>query len=53
VQPTAFQPSRSPDSDKRVEFQALYQELVDDEVRSRRICDDVVESVNNGRSRSC
>ncbi|MBF8301532.1 MAG: UvsW helicase, partial [Acidobacteria bacterium] len=50
VQPTAFQPSRSPDSDKRVEFQALYQELVDDEVRSRRICDDVVESVNNGRS---
>jgi len=50
VQPTAFQPSRSPDSDKRVEFQALYQELVDDEVRSRRICDDVLESVNNGRS---
>ena len=50
VQPTIFQPSRSPDSDKRVEFQALYQELVDDEVRSRRICDDVVESVSNGRS---
>jgi superfamily II DNA or RNA helicase len=50
VQPTAFQPSRNPDSDKRVEFQVLYQELVDDELRSRRICDDVVESVNNGRS---
>ena len=32
------------------EFQALYQELVDDEVRNRRICDDVVESVSNGRS---
>ena len=50
VQPTAFQPARTPDADKRVEFQALYQELVEDEVRNRRICDDVVESVNNGRS---
>ena len=50
VQPTAFQPSRSPDSDKRVEFQALYQELIDDELRTRRICDDVIESVRNGRS---
>lgn len=50
VQPTAFQPSRGPESDKRVEFQALYQELVDDEPRNRRICEDVVASVNNGRS---
>ncbi len=50
VQPTTFQPVRTPDADKRVEFQALYQELVDDEPRNRRICDDVVESVNNGRS---
>jgi superfamily II DNA or RNA helicase len=50
VQPTSFQPNRSPEPDKRVEFQALYQELVDDEVRNRRICDDVVESVNSGRS---
>jgi superfamily II DNA or RNA helicase/very-short-patch-repair endonuclease len=50
VQPTAFQSSRGPESDRRVEFQALYQELVDDEPRNRRICEDVVESVNNGRS---
>ncbi|MGB7219993.1 MAG: DEAD/DEAH box helicase family protein [Vicinamibacterales bacterium] len=50
VQPTTFQPNRSPDSDKRVEFQALYQELVEDDERNRRICDDVVETVNNGRS---
>ncbi|MEK6629518.1 MAG: DUF559 domain-containing protein, partial [Acidobacteriota bacterium] len=50
VHPTAFEPSRSPNSDKRVEFQALYQELVDDDLRNYRICDDVVESVNNGRS---
>jgi superfamily II DNA or RNA helicase/very-short-patch-repair endonuclease len=50
VHPTAFLSSRSPNSDKRVEFQALYQELVDDDARTHRICDDVVESVNNGRS---
>lgn len=50
VQPTPFQPNRSPDRDKRVEFQALYQELVADELRNRRICEDVVESVNLGRS---
>jgi len=50
VQPTSFQPNRSPDPDKRVEFQTLYQELVDDLTRTRRICEDVVESVRNGRS---
>ena len=50
VQPTTFQPARTPDADKRVEFQTLYQELVEDETRNRRICDDVIESVNNGRS---
>lgn len=50
VQPTAFQPRRNPESDKRAEFQALYQELVADEQRNRRICDDVVEATNNGRS---
>jgi len=32
VQPTAFQRNRNPDRDKRVEFQALYQELVADEL---------------------
>ncbi len=31
VQPTAFQPHRAPDPDRRVEFQTLYQELVDDD----------------------
>jgi superfamily II DNA or RNA helicase/very-short-patch-repair endonuclease len=50
VQPTSFQPNRSPDPDKRVEFQTLYQELVDDQTRTRRICEDVVASVRNGRS---
>ncbi len=50
VQPTAFQPVRAPEPDKRVEFQSLYQELISDDVRNRRIADDVIESVNNGRS---
>jgi superfamily II DNA or RNA helicase/very-short-patch-repair endonuclease len=50
VQPTAFQPLRSPDPDKRVEFQTLYQELVDDQTRTRRICEDVVDAVRIGRS---
>jgi superfamily II DNA or RNA helicase len=50
VQPTAFLPKRSPNSDKRVEFQVLYQELIGDELRTRRICDDVIAAVRDGRS---
>jgi very-short-patch-repair endonuclease len=33
-----------------VEFQALYQELVDDVTRNRQIVDDVIDAVRNGRS---
>ena len=50
VQPTSFQPARTAESDRRLEFQALYQELVDDDARTRRICDDVMQSVRDGRS---
>jgi superfamily II DNA or RNA helicase len=50
VQPTAFMPNRSPDADKRVEFQNLYRELVEDDRRNERIRDDVVEAVHAGRS---
>jgi len=50
VQPTAFQAKRLPDPDKRVQFQDLYQELIDDDARTTRICDDVVEAVRNRRS---
>ncbi|MEI8241111.1 MAG: DEAD/DEAH box helicase family protein, partial [Actinomycetota bacterium] len=50
VQPTAFVPNRSPDADKRVEFQNLYRELVEDDRRNERIRDDVVEAVHAGRS---
>jgi superfamily II DNA or RNA helicase/very-short-patch-repair endonuclease len=50
VRPTAFLPTRDGRGDKRVEFQALYKELVEDEHRSRTICEEVVETVRDGRS---
>ena len=50
VQPTPFYAMRTPDSDRRVEFQSLYQQLVEDDARNQRICDDVMESVRGGRS---
>jgi len=33
-----------------VEFQSLYGELIADESRNRRICEDVIEAVEAGRS---
>ena len=50
VCPTAFQPCNSAGSDARIEFQSLYQELVESESRNQRICDDVVQAVREGRS---
>lgn len=50
VQPTGFRSKRAPDPDRRVEFLALYQELVADTTRNRRIADDVLDAVNSGRS---
>src|SRR5881397_3695000 len=50
VRPTAFQAAMPPLSDKRVEFYSLYGELVGDESRNHRICEDVIEAVENGRS---
>jgi superfamily II DNA or RNA helicase len=50
VQPTGFVPRRGPDPDARVEFQALCQELVDDEDRNGRICADVIACLQEGRS---
>ena len=50
VQPTSFQAARAPEPDRRLEFQTLYRELVEDDARNRRICEDVIESLHNGRS---
>jgi hypothetical protein len=43
VRPTAFQPVMPAPSDKRVEFQSLYGDLIGDQSRNRRICDDVID----------
>src|SRR5438132_7576983 len=50
VRPTAFQPATPSPSDKRVEFHSLYGDLICDELRNRRICEDVIEAVQAGRS---
>lgn len=50
VRPTALQASRNAGMDKRIEFQTLYQCLVDDDARNRTICDEVVQAVRDGRS---
>src|SRR5580704_8486837 len=50
VRPTAFHPASGTSADKRIEFQALYQLLVDDETRNRAISDEIVQAVCDGRS---
>jgi very-short-patch-repair endonuclease len=50
VRPTAFHPAQDTDADKRAEFQALYRQLVDDELRNRGICEEIVQVVHEGRS---
>ncbi|HUG21281.1 DEAD/DEAH box helicase, partial [Piscinibacter sp.] len=50
VRPTAFEAGPSAERDPRVEFQTLCQELVDDERRNRRICEDVIECARSGRA---
>jgi superfamily II DNA or RNA helicase/very-short-patch-repair endonuclease len=50
VRPTTFQTGNVTGTDKRIEFQSLYQLLVDDETRNRAICEEVVQAVRDGRS---
>jgi superfamily II DNA or RNA helicase/very-short-patch-repair endonuclease len=50
VCPTAFQSQKSEGPDARLEFHALYQELVENETRNQRICDDIVRAVTKGRT---
>ena len=49
VRPTDFRPLNQ-SADKRTEFHAIYEELARDDARNRRIADDVVEAVREGRS---
>ena len=50
VRPTGFRPLRPADPDVRVQFHKLYEELIADEERNRLICQDVIQSVREGRS---
>src|SRR5213594_768795 len=50
VRPTSFQTAIPSPSDKRIESYSLYGELAGDESRNRRICEDVIEAVEAGRS---
>jgi superfamily II DNA or RNA helicase/very-short-patch-repair endonuclease len=49
VRPTSFKPMKEADPDKRLQFQALYSELIVDEDRNRLICEDVLKVVDDGR----
>ena len=50
VRPTSFRPVTEADPDRRIQFHDLYRELIADEDRNRIICDEVVQSVREGRS---
>lgn len=50
VRPTTFQQLKAPQADKRLEFQGLYQSLIEDDARTCRICEDIVDAVRAGRS---
>jgi len=50
VRPTPFQAITPTIADKRMEFQALYSDLIADESRNRRICEDVIQAVQAERS---
>jgi very-short-patch-repair endonuclease len=50
VRPTAFQSAGSTRADKRIEFQTLYQFLVEDDTRNRVICEEIAQAVSAGRS---
>ncbi len=49
VRPTDFR-SASTAEDARIRFQELYSELIADEARNERICDEVLQVVREGRS---
>ncbi|MFP4452424.1 MAG: TOTE conflict system archaeo-eukaryotic primase domain-containing protein [Desulfobacterales bacterium] len=50
VRPTDFQSQTADYPDVRIQFQALYRELMADEKRNQLICGDVIQAVRSGRS---
>lgn len=50
VKTTSFWPTKAADTDARLHFQSLYDELIADEQRNQLICDDVLTAIAHGRS---
>ncbi len=50
VRPTGFQPTHALSEDARVQFQELYSQISINEARNQLICDDVRQSLQEGRS---
>lgn len=50
VRPTDFRPVNPPDEDARAQFRNLYHELILDNSRNQLICNDVAQTVEEGRS---
>lgn len=50
VRPTGFHPPDAPEPDGRLEFQRLYDGLIEDENRNAMICDDVTSAAREGRA---
>ncbi len=50
VRPTGFNPLKTANPDVRRQFHELYDDLIADEARNRLICQDIVETVREGRS---
>jgi very-short-patch-repair endonuclease len=50
VRPTGFRACREEEQDRRLEFQALYSDLISNAARNALICADVLAAVGEGRS---
>ncbi len=50
VRPTGFRPTGALSEDTRHQFQELYSQLVADDARNQLICDEVLQTVGEGRS---
>ncbi|MBI3838853.1 MAG: DEAD/DEAH box helicase family protein [Planctomycetia bacterium] len=50
VRPTGFRPTGAFSEDTRHQFQELYSQLVTDDARNQLICDEVLQTVREGRS---
>lgn len=50
VRPTAFIPIKPANADARLQFNDLYDELVNDTLRNQLICEEVLKAVRNERS---